>query len=185
MSPILWCIGVVHVWANEYTDSNGVTWTWEENSDMTACINSASNYGTEVLVPGVVYDENGKGYVITSFQASSGSWGDYYNLVEKVTLPTTVTSCSISACKSLISVENTSQLKSASFDHCSSLKSLDLSSCTSVSCEKCSGLTSVKLTNKCTSVWFYGCSNLVSVGDLSGLTSVSGNEVVGSFQACK
>ena len=75
---VMFCIGVLQGFAQTftYTDENGVNWdcslsnssitmpdgTWKDTTEV--YINSVSNYGEEVTVPGVVKYE-GKEYTIT------------------------------------------------------------------------------------------------------------------------
>ena len=147
-------------------------------------INSASNYGEEVTVPGVVKYE-GKNYTITQL-------GEVFcnnQTLKKVTLPKSVTSLSstFQGCTLLTEVVNTEQILSCSsaFNNCSSLKSIDLSNCETIGSntfENCNNLQSVNL-KKCKTIDWYAfsnCSNLQSVGDLSNCTTI----MHGAFQYC-
>ena len=155
------------------------------NKDTTyVYINSASNYGEEVTVPGVVkYD--GKDYTITQLNGVFSS----NQTLKKVTLPKSVTSLSstFDGCTLLSEVVNTEQILYcySAFSNCSSLKSIDLSNCETIgyyTFGSCNNLQSVNL-KKCKTIEsnaFSNCSNLQSVGDLSTCTTIGGS----AFQAC-
>ena len=177
------CICLLQTFASEYTDKNGVTWTWSKisvNGTYEAEITKASNYGLEVVVPEKVYDSDNVAYTVTRL----GSVFNSDKLLQKVTLPTTVTYLynTFNGCSSLTKVENTGQIKTFggnTFNGCSTLSEIDLSSCTTVGYQSfynCQTLKSANLTNQCTSISYNAfsyCSNLTSVGDLSGVTSIS------------
>lgn len=196
---VMFCIGVLQGFAQDsftYTDENGVTWECSlvsgpinmpdgTNKDTTyVYINSASNYGEEVTVPGVVkYD--GKDYTITQLNGVFSS----NQTLKKVTLPKSVTSLSstFDGCTLLSEVVNTEQILYcySAFSNCSSLKSIDLSNCETIgyyTFGSCNNLQSVNL-KKCKTIEsnaFSNCSNLQSVGDLSTCTTIGGS----AFQAC-
>ena len=198
---VMFCIGVLQGFAQgtsfTYTDENGVNWdcylnstsitmpdgSWKDSTYVT--INSASNYGEEVTVPGVVKYE-GKDYTVTQL----GNIFCNNQTLKKATLPKSVTSLygTFDGCTLLSEVVNTEQIQSCSyaFNNCSSLKSIDLSNCETIeggctfySCKK---LQSIKL-KKCTTIApqaFIDCSSLQSVGDLSSCTTI-GKE---AFRGC-
>lgn len=194
----MFCIGVLQGFAQytyfTYTDENGVNWeyyleskgmtmpdgSWKDSSYV--YITSASNYGEEVTVPGVIKHE-GKDYTITELK------GVFSNnpTLKKVTLPKSVTSLNYTfdGCTLLSEVVNTDQILycNSAFNNCSSIKSIDLSNCETIGgFESCKNLQSVKL-KKCKTIescTFTGCSNLQSVGDLSSCTTIGGS----AFQAC-
>ena len=179
-----------------YADENGVNWECSLSFNMIPMpdgnykdttyvyINSASNYGEEVVVPGVVKYE-GKDYTITQL----GSIFCNNQTLKKVTLPESVTSLSstFDGCTLLSEVVNTDQILSCNyaFNNCKSLKSIDLSNCKTIGGRAfggCQNLQSVNL-KKCKTIeWdaFSGCSNLQSVGDLSSCTTIGRS----AFQSC-
>ena len=197
---VMFCIGVLQGFAQStsftYTDENGVNWecslnytgttmpdgSWKDSTYVT--INSASNYGEEVTVPGIVKYE-GKEYTITQL----GSIFSNNQTLKKVTLPKSVTSLSstFEGCTLLSEVVNTDQILycSRTFYECSSLKSIDLSNCETIgnaTFANCNNLQSVNL-KKCITIEsqaFTNCYNLQSVGDLSSCTTI----MYGAFQSC-
>ena len=183
-------MGILSGFAQEnnfsYTDDNGVTWGgyvgYDYDSQKTeASINTtSSNSEEEVVVPDEISYE-GEKYKVTKL----GSVFSGNKIIEKVTIPKTVTSLSstFQDCSALIEVVNTSQLKTVfyAFYNCSSLKSVDLSSCETLgwsSFEGCSQLENVVL-KACKriegNVFSNGnstCQNLKSVGDISHCESI-------------
>ena len=196
----MFCIGVLQGFAQgtsfTYTDENGVNWeyylesqgmtmpdgSWKDSSYV--YITSASNYGEEVTVPGVIKHE-GKDYTITQL----GSIFRDNQTLKKVTLPKSVTSLSstFDGCTLLSEVVNTEQILKyySAFNNCSSLNSIDLSNCETIgdnTFTSCNNLQSVNL-KKCKTIQpgaFSRCSNLQSVGDLSNCTMIGD----GAFQSC-
>lgn len=196
----MFCIGVLQGFAQStsftYTDENGVNWecslnytgttmpdgSWKDSTYVT--INSASNYGEEVTVPGIVKYE-GKNYTITQLD---GIFSNNQTL-KKVTLPKSVTSLSstFDGCTLLSEIVNTEQILYCyyAFNNCKSLKSIDLSNCETIggsTFSNCNNLQSVNL-KKCKTIErnaFSYCSSLQSVGDLSSCTTI----MDGAFQCC-
>lgn len=187
----MFCIGVLQGFAYDftYTDENGVNWECGLSSDMIPMpdgtykdttyvyINSASNYGEEVTVPGVV-KYGGKDYTIT--QLNSVFRGN--KTLKKVTLPKSIISLgdAFAECPNLTEVVNTEQILSCSgsFYNCTSLKNIDLSNCEEIgggTFEFCNNLQSVNL-KRCKSIGFeafLGCNNLQSTGDLSSCITIT------------
>ena len=147
-------------------------------------INSASNYGEEVTVPGVV-KYGGKDYTITSLNSIFSN----NQTLKKVTLPKSVTSLSstFDGCTLLSEIVNTEQILYCyyAFNNCKSLKSIDLSNCETVGSytfSNCNNLQSVNL-KKCKTIErnaFSYCSSLQSVGDLSSCTTIMDE----AFRSC-
>lgn len=186
-------MGILSGFAQEnnfsYTDDNGVTWGgyvgYDYDSQKTeASINTtSSNSEEEVVVPDEISYE-GEKYKVTKL----GSVFSGNKIIEKVTIPKTVTSLSstFQDCSALIEVVNTSQLKTVfyAFYNCSSLKSVDLSSCETLGWSSfvgCSQLENVVL-KACKriegNVFSNGnstCQNLKSVGDISHCESIGEN----------
>ena len=196
----MFCIGVLQGFAQityfTYTDENGVNWECNlSNSSITmpdgtlkdtteVYINSVSNYGEEMTVPGVVKYE-GKEYTITQLN-------DVFRnnqTLKKVTLPKTVTSLyrTFEGCTLLSEVVNTEQIQScfSAFNSCRSLKDIDLSNCETIgysAFSNCNNLQSVNLKN-CKTIEqnaFSYCSNLQSVDNLFNCTTIMDQ----AFQSC-
>lgn len=194
----MFCIGVLQGFADDftYTDENGVNWecslsytsitmpdgTYKDTTYV--YINSASNYGEEVTVPGVV-KYGGKDYTITSLNSIFSN----NQTLKKVTLPKSVTSLSstFDGCTLLSEIVNTEQILYCyyAFNNCKSLKSIDLSNCETVGSytfSNCNNLQSVNL-KKCKTIErnaFSYCSSLQSVGDLSSCTTIMDE----AFRSC-
>ena len=213
----LWSIGIAGSFAFEaysFTDSRGVTWSWdyviydiETTDDWQAEIVGASGYGTEVEVPGTVYDD--KETARSVIRMSSAFKGN--TELQKVILPSTVIhlDSTFCGCSALTTVENTSQITEMGdsvFYGCKSLTSIDLSSVISLGkwafcgsgltaanlpvCKTvedlafnyCAHLASVNLPG-CESVgdWaFNGCTSLTAM-NLPACTTVGG----GAFEGCR
>ena len=198
---VMFCIGALQGFAQyndlRYTDENGVNWvcilyntgitmpdgTYKDTTYVT--IYSASNYGEEVTVPGVVKYE-GKDYTITNLQNVFTN----NQTLKKVTLPKSVTSLenTFSGCTLLSEVVNTEQIQrfgGSTFSNCSSLKSIDMSNCEAIgeyAFQGCKNLYSVNL-KKCKTIElnaFSACNNLQSVGDLSSCTTIGAS----AFSSC-
>ena len=195
---VMFCIGVLQGFADDftYTDENGVNWecslsytsitmpdgTYKDTTYV--YINSASNYGEEVTVPGVV-KYGGKDYTITSLNSIFSN----NQTLKKVTLPKSVTSLSstFDGCTLLSEIVNTEQILYCyyAFNNCKSLKSIDLSNCETVGSytfSNCNNLQSVNL-KKCKTIErnaFSYCSSLQSVGDLSSCTTIMDE----AFRSC-
>lgn len=187
---VLFCMGILSGFAQEnnfsYTDDNGVTWGgyvgYDYDSQKTeASINTtSSNSEEEVVVPDEISYE-GEKYKVTKL----GSVFSGNKIIEKVTIPKTVTSLSstFQDCSALIEVVNTSQLKTVfyAFYNCSSLKSVDLSSCETLGWSSfvgCSQLENVvlkackRIEGRVFSNGNSTCQNLKSVGDISHCESI-------------
>lgn len=186
---VLFCMGILSGFAQEenftYTDGNGVTWGcyigYDYDTQKTeVSINTTScNSEEQVVVPGEV-SYAGEKYKVTKL----GSVFSGNKIVEKVTIPKTVTSLSntFQDCSALSEVVNTNQLKSVyyAFNNCSSLKTIDLSSCEKLgsgSFGDCSQLENVvlKVCKRIEDRVFNGinsCYKLKSVGDISHCESI-------------
>lgn len=182
-------MGILSGFAQEenftYTDGNGVTWGcyigYDYDTQKTeVSINTTScNSEEQVVVPGEV-SYAGEKYKVTKL----GSVFSGNKIVEKVTIPKTVTSLSntFQDCSALSEVVNTNQLKSVyyAFNNCSSLKTIDLSSCEKLgsgSFGDCSQLENVvlKVCKRIEDRVFNGinsCYKLKSVGDISHCESI-------------
>lgn len=156
--------------------------TWKDTTEV--YINSVSNYGEEMTVPGVVKYE-GKEYTITQLN-------DVFRnnqTLKKVTLPKSVTSLykTFEGCTLLSEVVNTEQIQSyvSAFNSCRSLKSIDLSNCETIgysAFSNCNNLQSINL-KKCKTIEqnaFSYCSNLQSVDNLFNCTTIMDE----AFRSC-
>ena len=194
---VLFCMGILSGFAQEdnfsYTDGNGVTWggfvgyDYETMKSEVKINTTSSNSEEEVVVPDEI-SYAGEKYKVTRL----GSVFSRNKIVEKVTIPKTVTSLSntFQDCSALSEVVNTNQLKSIyyAFNNCSSLKTIDLSSCEilgSCSFGGCSQLENVvlKACKKIEGNAFNGngsCQKLKSIGDISRCESIG----YGAFSGC-
>ena len=194
---VLFCMGILSGFAQEdnfsYTDGNGVTWggfvgyDYETMKSEVKINTTSSNSEEEVVVPDEI-SYAGEKYKVTRL----GSVFSGNKIVEKVTIPKTVTSLSntFQDCSALSEVVNTNQLKSIyyAFNNCSSLKTIDLSSCEilgSCSFGGCSQLENVvlKACKKIEGNAFNGngsCQKLKSIGDISRCESIG----YGAFSGC-
>lgn len=172
-------VNIVQALAFDYTDANGIIWTCSANSDGTATITGAANYGAEVTMPGTVYDGE-QAYTTT---ALSGTFKGSAKIT-KVTLPESVKTIgngSFHGCSNLVTVEGTENVTYIgvnAFCHCSSLTSINLPAVTTIdgySFEGCFSLITVNMPS--VSVIgpqaFISCYALKTV-DLPKITSIPG-----------
>lgn len=183
---ILICTCLVQAMAYEWTDANGVTWTFSRNNywynneegvntnHYYYTITGVANYGDEVVVPETVYD----GETPYTVEAIGSSVFQNNLTLSSVTLPTTIKfidGYAFSGCTGLttvVGIDNCERIQNGAFQNCSSLASIDLSNCLYVGSSafySCSNLTSVVSIDKCKTVdsWaFYNCTALQEV-DLS------------------
>ena len=182
---ILMCTCLIQALAYEWTDVNGVTWTfsqqgcwWYENNVNTYhnlwTITGAANYGDEVTDPETVYDGETP-YTVEAI----GSYLFQNNLtLNSVTLPTTIEyigSYAFQGCSALTTITGTANcecIQGDAFSGCSSLSSIDLTQClyiASYAFRNCNNLTTIGSIANCSKIGsyaFYNCSSLQEV-DLS------------------
>ena len=187
---ILACISTVKTWATDWTDANGVTWTFsrEDVYGSMYVITGATNFGSEVVIPEVVYEGENPCTV-----EALGSCVFYSNkdILTSVTLPSTI-KCLISNtfefCSNLTTVVNLDKVKyiqyGSAFKDCINLTSADLSGCNYIgnwTFQGCTKLSNVKLDNVSYigSAVFEGCTSLTSV-ELPKITEIAG----GAFIDC-
>ena len=178
-------VNIVQALAFDYTDANGVIWTCSASSDGTATITGAANYGTEVTVPGTVYDGD-KAYTTTALS------GTFYGSakITKVTLPESVKGIyhsSFEDCSNLVAVEgteNVTYIDGQTFLGCSCLTSIDIPLVTTIEVQTfsgCSKLTAVNMpsVSAISFLAFSGCHALETV-DLPKATSID----LRAFESC-
>ncbi len=180
-----------------YTDENGVSWNGEIyygvsmddgsliDSTYNFYIYSASNYGSEVVVPEYIEYE-GKKYPVKNLE---GVFSD--KNITKVTLPKTVIRLSRAFynCPYLAAVVNTEQIlamEGDTFSECKSLQNIDLSACKKIGYRTFQGCTNLQSVNlkACTEIGenaFSSCNKLKTVGDLSTCKSIG----VWAFNSCR
>ena len=184
---ILPCIYTVKTWATDWTDTNGVTWTFSQGDyyydtkgvydDSNRArhfyvITSASNFGSEVIIPETVYD----GETPCTVEAlGSGVFYNNKDILTSVTLPSTI-KCLVSntfeACSNLVTIVNLDKVEcimyGSAFKDCTNLTSVDLSGCNYIgnwAFQGCTKLSNIKLDNVSYigSEVFDGCNSLTSV----------------------
>lgn len=183
---------LVRALAYEWTDANGVTWTFSQqpnfyNSSLYNTITGISNYGDEVVVPQTVYNGN------TPYIVEAIGYGLFQNnlTLNSVTLPTTIKyidSYAFNGCTALTTITGTANceyVRNCAFLGCSSLTAIDLSQCLILgnsAFRGCNSLTTIGSVANCGTIGmqtFSGCSALQEV-DLSDNVSI-GSE---AFQNC-
>lgn len=191
LTLMLFCF-ILHGFANDYTDENGVTWTWtpyEENDDKTAtyrfhaCLVGASNYGEEVVIPEKVYDGE-TAYTVGELENTFRN----SEVITKVTLPKTPIKIdgAFSKCHNLTEVVNSQYITKCcvgAFEY-TSLTSIDLSSCKYVGGFGGNEKLKTVILKGCETIEeraFVSCANLISLGETANVTSI-GNE---AFFGCK
>ena len=174
---ILLCTCLIQAFAYEWTDGNGVTWTfsqqnysWDENGVNTNhklwTITGVANYGDEVVVPETVYD----GVTPYTVEAIYGGLFKDNLTLNSVTLPTTIKLISGSAfqgCTALTTITGTAnceQIGHDAFNGCSSLSSIDLTNCLHIRYYA-----------------FYNCNSLTTIGSLANCSIIEHE----AFRCCK
>ena len=184
LTLMLFCF-ILHGFAFDYTDENGVTWTCSTYSGYDgetgtvksyAILDGAINYGAEVVVPEKIYDgENAYtvGYLSHTFANSE--------VITKVILPkdSIIIEKTFRNCHNLAEVVNSQYIISigrSAFENCSNLTKVDLPKVTTIepyAFSGCSNLTKVDLP-KVTTIGpyaFENCSNLTKI-DLPKVTTI-------------
>lgn len=179
---ILLCTCLIQALAYEWTDTNGVTWTfsqqnygWYENNVYTYhylwTITGAANYGDEVTVPKTVYD----GETPYTVEAIGNNLFQNNLTLNSVTLPATIEyigSNAFRGCSALTTITGTANCKGIdgyAFQGCSSLGSIDLTKCMSIgnrSFDGCNILTTIGSIANCSRIGNYAfryCSSLQEV----------------------
>lgn len=162
---ILVCTSFVQSWATDWTDGNGVTWTfsqqnfrYDDNGDGNKTdhyyytITAVANYGDVLTIPETVYE----GTTPHTIEAIGSYVFRGNTTLSSVTLPLTVKYIGYQAfygCTVLTTVAGTANCEyigSEAFRECSSLAAIDLSSCLYLS-----------------GYAFCGCSSLATVGSIA------------------
>lgn len=182
LTLMLFCF-ILHNFAFDYTDENGVTWTCSAYDESFAKLTGASNYGEEVVVPEKVYD----GETAYTVKYLNDTFKDS-EVITKVTLPKHATEIydAFCNCHNLTEVINSQYITkciSRAFES-TSLISIDLSNC-----EYVGGFINNKklrtvILKACKIIdreAFSNCPNLVSVGETASVTSID----YGAFYHCE
>ncbi len=195
---ILVCTSFVQSLATDWTDANGVTWTfslqdywYDDNGDGNSTshyyytITAVANYGDELTIPETVYD----GVTPRTIEAIGSNVFKDNRTLSSVTLPSTVKCINYQAfrgCTALTTVEGTAnceRIEWEAFQGCSSLAAIDLSNCYYLgraALQECSSLVSVGSIAHCKTIdssAFYECFALQSV-------DLGGNVRIGSWAFC-
>lgn len=182
LTLMLFCF-ILHGFASDYTDENGVTWTCSTTSEYDeetatwknyASLTGASNYGAEVVVPEKVYDGETAytvNYLYDTFKNSE--------TITKVTLPNNPIEINgaFSKCHNLVEVVNSQYITKCcmgAFEY-TSLTSIDLSNCKYVGGFDSSKNLKTVILKACNTIEeraFVNCTNLVSLGETTSITSI-------------
>ena len=190
LTLMLFCF-ILHGFAFEYTDENGVTWTcdtYSEYNEETGTVKDyteltgASNYGAEVIVPEKVYDGETAytvNYLYDTFKNSE--------TITKVTLPNNPIEINgaFSKCHNLVEVVNSQYITKCcmgAFEY-TSLTSIDLSNCKYVGGFDSSKNLKTVILKVCKTIEesaFVNCTNLISVGETASVISIGESAFIGT-----
>lgn len=192
LTLMLFCF-ILHGFAFDYTDENGVTWTCRDtNADYDVetgtykyytILTGAINYGAEVVVPEKVY--NGEtAYTVKGLDNTFKN----SEVITKVILPkdSITIETAFSNCHNLAEVVNSQYITKCSmgaFEY-TSLTSIDLSNCKYVGGFDSSKKLKTVILKACNTIEqraFVNCTNLVSLGETTSITSI-GSE---AFNGCE
>lgn len=183
LTLMLFCF-ILHGFAFDYTDENGVTWTCSATYDESfARLTGASNYGAEVVVPEKVYDGETAYAVNSLYDTFTNS-----EVITKVTLPKNSIEIygAFCNCHNLTEVINSQYITTCngSAFESTSLTSIDLSNCEYVAgfdyCKKLKTAI-LKVCKTIDTRAFADCTNLVSLGETASVTSIGGS----AFDGCE
>lgn len=191
LTLMLFCF-ILHGFAFDYTDENGVTWTCEIESEYDeetatykdyAKLTDAIHSSEEVIVPEKVYDGETAYIVKELYDTFRGD-----DFITKVTLPQTPIeiNSAFGWCHNLTEVINSQYIigcyNSAFFS--TKLTSIDLSNCKYVagfgSCPNLEEVT-LKVCETIGSSAFKSCDKLISIGETESVTSIE----IGAFSGCE
>lgn len=192
LTLMLFCF-ILHGFAFDYTDENGVTWTCSDtNADYDVetgtykyytILTGAINYGAEVVVPEKVY--NGEtAYTVKGLDNTFKN----SEVITKVILPkdSITIETAFSNCHNLAEVVNSQYITKCcmgAFEY-TSLTSIDLSNCKYVGGFDSSKKLKTVILKACNTIEqraFINCTNLVSLGETASITSI-GSE---AFNGCE
>lgn len=191
LTLMLFCF-ILHGFAFDYTDENGVTWTCEIESEYDeetatykdyAKLTDAIHSSEEVIVPEKVYDGETAYIVKELYDTFRGD-----DFITKVTLPQTPIeiNSAFGWCHNLTEVINSQYIigcyNSAFFN--TKLTSIDLSNCKYVAgFGSCPNLEEValKVCETIGSSAFKSCDKLISIGENESVTSIE----IGAFSGCE
>ena len=182
LTLMLFCF-ILHGFAFDYTDENGVTWTCSTTSEYDeetatykdyARLTGASNYGAEVVVPEKVYDGETAytvNYLYYTFKDSK--------VITKVILPkdSITIEAAFSNCYNLAEVVNSQYITKCcmgAFEY-TSLTSIDLSNCKYVGGFDSSKNLKTVILKACNTIEeraFVNCTNLFFLGETASVTSI-------------
>lgn len=183
LTLMLFCF-ILHGFAFDYTDENGVTWTCSATYDESfARLTGASNYGAEVVVPEKVYDGETAYAVNSLYDTFTNS-----EVITKVTLPKNSIEIygAFCNCHNLTEVINSQYITTChgSAFESTSLTSIDLSNCEYVAgfdyCKKLKTAI-LKVCETIDTRAFADCTNLVSLGETASVISIGGS----AFEGCE
>lgn len=192
LTLMLFCF-ILHGFAFDYTDENGVTWTcnssYSEYDQETstykhyATLTGASNYGAEVVVPEKIYDGE-TAYTVKGLDNTFKN----SEVITKVILPkdSITIETAFSNCYNLAEVVNSQYITKCcmgAFEY-TSLTSIDLSNCKYVGGFDSSKKLKTVILKACNTIEqraFVNCTNLVSLGETASITSI-GSE---AFNGCE
>lgn len=183
LTLMLFCF-ILHGFAFNYTDENGVTWTCSATYDESfARLTGASNYGAEVVVPEKVYDGETAYAVNSLYDTFTNS-----EVITKVTLPKNSIEIygAFCNCHNLTEVINSQYITTCygSAFESTSLTSIDLSNCEYVAgfdyCKKLKTAI-LKVCETIDTRAFADCTNLVSLGETASVISIGGS----AFEGCE
>ena len=200
-------LALAGAWADTWTDSNGVTWTFTV-SGTNATITKSSQTSGSLVIPSKVngYNVTSIGFrafyecsgltsvnIPSSVTSIGGAAFQYCSGLTSVTIPSSVTSIGeyvFAYCHSLTSVtvsEGVTSISAFAFAGCTSLTSVTIpEGVTSIgesAFQNCTGLQSVTIPEGVTDIReyaFYRCSGLTSITIPSSVTSIG----VAAFSDC-
>lgn len=174
--PILLCVCVLQSFAAQYTDTNGVTWTFNFDGGNGSCtVTGAENYGDNVVIPDFMYNGT-TGYEVKTIGSNLFQGNLTLTTVALPTSVKTIKGYAFYGCQSLTTVtgtENCERIEGYAFQNCSNLTQIDLSSCKYIYHEAfngCTNLTSIVSLAACETIYFSafrscGALQSINLGD--------------------
>lgn len=207
LTLMLFCF-ILHGFAFDYTDENGVTWTCEDSYNNEATLTSATNYQESVQVPQQVVDNFGQTYTVVAMDNTfkdsrsikiiylpetpirlNGTFSQCSNL-ERVINSEYISDCgtdTFNGCVNLTEISLSYQITYigiAAFEGCTSLKFLDLTNVSTIASNAfngCTSLNNLNLSNvkEIDYSAFEGCTGLTNL-NLANVTSIGS----AAFKGC-